>query len=221
MAFGPRMRLDVNDLTIELSPLTKESMREFVEGMQQMNVIKYLSRSTAPTLEDEHEWYDKVRGDTTRLIWGIWVIDGNQRIIIGNTELFDITRQHIHQATSGSMIFRQDYWRKGIASAIHQARTWYAFEHMGLHRVMSAVIHGNIASRKALEKSGYSLVYVERNTAFVDGGMHHQDNLAALNPRETFWMQWWQGDHPTKRCIAARERTQSAIDWAKQHVKLT
>ena len=119
------------------------------------------------------------------------------------------------------MIFRQDYWRKGIASAIHQARTWYAFEHMGLHRVMSAVIHGNIASRKALEKSGYSLVYVERNTAFVDGGMHHQDNLAALNPRETFWMQWWQGDHPTKRCIAARERTQSAIDWAKQHVKLT
>ena len=221
MAFGPRMRLAVGDLTIELSPLAKESMGEFVEGMQQITVTKYLGRQFAPTLEDEHEWYDKVRADTTRLIWGVWLIDGTTRTLIGNTALFDITRQHIHQATSGSMIFRQDYWGKGIASAIHKARTWYAFEHMGLHRVMSAVIHGNVASRKALEKSGYELVYVERNTVFVDGALRHQDNLAVLNPYDTFWVQWWHGDRPPRRSLEARKRTQDAIDWTKQHVKLS
>lgn len=221
MAFGPRMRLAVDDLIIELSPLTKESMGEFVEGMQQVNVTKYLGRQFAPTLEDEHEWYDKVRADTTRLIWGIWVIDGTERTLIGNTSLFDITTQHIHQATSGSMIFRQDYWRKGIASAIHKARTWYAFEHLGLHRVMSAVIHGNVASRKALEKSGYELVYVERNTVFVDGALRHQDNLAVLNPHDTFWAQWWHGDRPSKRSLEARQRTLATIAWARQHVKLS
>ena len=220
MAFGPRMKLTVGDLTIELSPLTKESMGEFVEGMQQVKVTKYLARQFAPTLEDEYEWYDKVRADSTRLIWGIWVIDGSERTLIGNTSLFDITRQHIHQATSGSMIFRQDYWGKGIASAIHKARTWYAFEHMGLHRVMSAVIHGNIASRKALEKTGYEHVYVERNTVFVDGALRHQDNLAVLNPSDTFWTQWWHGDRSPKRSLEARKRTHDAISWARQHVKL-
>lgn len=220
MAFGPRMRLTLSDLTIELSPLTKQSMGEFVEGMQQVKVTKYLARQFAPTLEDEHEWYDKVRADSSRLIWGIWLIDGTTRTLIGNTALFDITKQHIHQATSGSMIFRQDYWGRGIASAIHKARTWYAFEHMGLHRVMSAVIRGNVASRKALEKSGYELVYVERNTVFVDGALRHQDNLAVINPHDTFWTQWWPGDRPPKQSLEARKRTQDAVNWAKQHVEL-
>jgi RimJ/RimL family protein N-acetyltransferase len=221
MAFGPRMRLSVGELEIELAPLTKESMQDFVEGMQQHSITKYLGRQHAPTLEDEHEYYDKLRADQTRLIWGIWIVEGDKRTLIGDTSLFDITRKHIHQATSGSMIFRQEYWGKGIASHIHKARTWYAFQHLGLHRVMSAVIHGNVASRKALEKSGYSLVYVERNTTFGDGSLRHQDNLECLNPIDAFWVQWWHGDMPTRRSKEARKITKEAMDWAQQHVKLS
>jgi RimJ/RimL family protein N-acetyltransferase len=225
MAFGPRMRVSVGELEIELAPFTKAAMAEFVDGLQQHDVIKYLSRKTAPTLEDEFEYYDNLRADMTRLAWGVWLIAGEgenaKRTLIGSTSLFDITRQHVHQATSGSMIFRQEYWGKGIASHIHKARTWYAFQHLGLHRVMSAVVHGNVGSRKALERSGYALVYVERNTTFGDGKLRHQDNLECLNPIDSFWGQWWHGDTPTQRSKEARKITKEAMDWAQQHVKLS
>lgn len=221
MAFGPIMRLEVNGLQIELAPLTRESVSEFVKpGLQQASVSRYLSFHTAYTEQDELEWFDKTRADKSNLVWGIWVIEGGERKVIGNTALSEINWTHVHQATSGSMIFRTEYWGKGIASAIHKARTWYGFQHMGLHRIKSAVIQGNVASRKALEKSGYSLVYVERNEQFVDGQLRNLDNLECLNPNEPFWGQWWHGDRPTKRSLIAKKTTLDALAWASKNVEL-
>lgn len=220
MAFGPVMSVKVGDLTIELAPITKDVLGEFVKGMSQASVTQYIRLRTAPTLEDELEWYDKARASKTDIIWGIWLVEGNERTIIGNTALTDITHNRISQATSGSLIFRQECWGRGIASAIHKARTWYAFQHLGLHRVNSAVVQDNKGSRKALERSGYSFTHVERNTDFVDGALRHQDNLECLNPADPFWSRWWGRDKPPKRSIEARKVTREAMDWAKQHVKL-
>ena len=83
MAFGPIMRFKVGELDIELAPLTRDSMSEFVNlsyggGMQRHQVTRYLGRHQAPTVEDEHEWFDKTRATKNNLVWGIWVIDGNE-----------------------------------------------------------------------------------------------------------------------------------------------
>ncbi len=229
MVFGPIMQFAVGELNIELAPLSKEVMGEFVNyshggGMQQYSVTRYLGSHSAPVLEDELDWFEKTRLDQEKLVWGIWVIEGSSRTLIGNSALFDIGKDghtpFIRQATSGSMIFRKDYWRKGIASAAHKARTWYAFEQLGLHRVKSAVIQANIGSRKALEHSGYVRLFTERNEQFTDGKLLNLDCFECLNPLDLFWSQWWHGDQPTKSLLAARERTQQAMAWAKQNVKL-
>lgn len=221
MSFGPIMRFQVGELQIELAPFAKDILGEFISpGMNQLSVSRYLAHHTANTIEDEEQWYESVRKDKTKLVWGIWIIEGENRKLIGNSSLFDITADHIRQATSGSMIFCQEYWGKGIASAAHKARTWYAFRELGLHRVMSAVIQGNGGSLKALQRSGYNLVYVERNTLFTDGRLHHQDNLECLNPNDPFWSQWWHGERPTKRALVARQLTLDALDWANEHVEL-
>lgn len=221
MAFGSRMRLSVDELDIELAPLTKDAMVEFVEGLQQHDVTKFLSRQAAPTLEDEHEYYDRIRAEKDSLIWGVWVVKEGECQLIGTTALIRMTKNHVHQATSGSLIFRKEYWGRGIASHIHKARTWYAFQHVGLHCVKSAVVQGNAASRKALEKSGYRFTHVERNDQYVDGCLRHLDNLAVLNPINALWTQWWHGDPVPKRLKDARVVTQEAMDWAQQHVKLS
>ncbi|HMM62201.1 MAG TPA: GNAT family protein [Candidatus Saccharibacteria bacterium] len=221
MSFGPIMRFKVGELQVELAPLTKEVMGEFVNpGMQQASISRYLSFHAAYTREDEEEWFDKTRTDKSSLVWGIWVIEAGERKLIGNTALSEIRWAHVHQATSGSLIFRKEYWGKGIASAAHKARTWYAFQHMGLHRVKSAVLQGNVGSYKALAKSGYSLVYVERNEQFIDGKLHHLDCLECLNPLDPFWTQWWHGDRPTKRAVEARKVTEQSFLWAEQNVEL-
>lgn len=223
MSFGPIMRVKAGDIQIELAPLTRESVVEFVRpGMQQHSIIKYLGTYSANTEEDEFEWYDALRKNQKKLVWGIWVIDGDKRTLIGNSALDHIEANHgfMRQATSGSMIFRKEYWGKGIASAAHKARTWYAFTQLGLHRIQSAVLQGNEGSLKALTRSGYTLVYVERNTGFVDGQVIHQNNLECLNPIEPFWSQWWHGDRPTQRSKDARRQTQDVLDWAEQNVEL-
>lgn len=222
MSFGPIMRFQVGKLTIELAPFAREDMALFIKngGIQRFSINRYLATHIARTLEDEQEWYDSIRKNSTNLIWGIWLVEGDTRTLIGSSSLDHITSDHIRQATSGSLIFREDMWGKGIASAAHKARTWYAFHILGLHRIQSAVLHGNGGSLKALTRSGYDLVYVERNTAFVEGRLISQDNLACLNPNDPFWSQWWHGDRPPARALAARELTRGALAWAHEHVEL-
>ena len=229
MAFGPIMRLTVGELQIELAPITKEAVKEVVSiehggGIQRHSVHRYLGMASAPTEEDELDWFEKTRADKKSLVWGIWLIEANERTLIGNSALTGIGEDghtgFIRQATTGSMIFRKEYWGKGIASAAHKARTWYAFEQLGLHRLKSAVIQGNGGSLKALERSGYTFVYTERNEAFIDGALRHLDCLECLNPLDLFWSQWWHGERIPAKARTSRALTLETLKWARQNVEL-
>jgi RimJ/RimL family protein N-acetyltransferase len=222
MAFGSVMQMKVGELKIELAPLHKEAMKEFVTagGMQHHSVTRYLGRRTAPVLEDEQDWFDRVREEKDSLIWGIWLIDGDNRQLIGTSGLHSIGGAHFRSATSGSMIFRKEHWRKGIAKHCHMARTWYGFAQLGLTQIRSAVMQGNDGSLHALQRSGYVVVATERNATFVDGRFHHQDNLECINPDAFFWDKWWGSDPVQTEFKEARTLTQEALAWAQAEVKL-
>lgn len=229
MAFGPIMKLAVGDLQVELAPLTKDAMGEYISrshggGLQRLAISQYLSRQTAPTLEDELEWYDRARAEKNTIIWGIWVVNGDERTLIGGTSIFRIGEighaPVFRQGETGCVIFNQEYWGKGIASAIHKARTWYAFQHLGLCRLQSAVLRPNVGSRKALERSGYTVTHTKRNEQYGNGEYLHLDWLECLNPLDLFWSTWWHGDRPTKSTRDARQRTLEAMEWAEKNVTL-
>ena len=222
MAFGPIMRIKLDELTIELAPFERDDTRAFVDpGMQQHSVVQYIDQpGTVFVFADEQEWYDKIRADKDRIIWGIWAVENDTRTLIGNSAIFDMKRGHTIQGTTGIIISDKSYWGKGIASAAHKARTWYAFQHLGLTRLKSAVIQGNDASRKALEKVGYNFVYTERNEKFTNGKLHHMDCFECLNPDEQAWNLWWGEDTPSESALAARARTREVMAWAEQNVEL-
>ena len=98
MSFGPVMRFEVGRLTIELAPIDKNSVAEFViEGrLQHHSVSKYLGRLNAPVLEDEQEWFDKVRTDKACITWGIWDVTG-ERTLIGTSSLNGLEGEHMRQ----------------------------------------------------------------------------------------------------------------------------
>lgn len=230
MAFGPtiRMKIPARDespkLTIELAPLTSAVMHEFVGDtgrLQSLEVTRFLGHRLSPVIEDEMEWFEKVRKDKESVVWGVWIVDGATRTLIGNTSLNGIETfpAGIIQATSGVMLFKP-FWGKGIASYIHRARTWYAFSELGITRIKSAVIQGNAASKRALEKCGYTQVYVEYNTCLVDGRLHAQDNLECLNPLDPFWSLWWGERIASEVDREARKKSLAALEWAKQHLEL-
>lgn len=226
MSFGPIMQFMVGELQIELAPIPKEAVGAFISpGMQQRSVTKYMGRTTAPVLEDEHEWFERVRTKRDCIQWGIWLIDGDERVLIGNTGINEIKLHPVAQGTSGSMIFHKEYngqelWGRGIASAAHKARTWYAFQYLGLHCINSAVLDGNGGSLKALQRSGYVLTHVERNESFVDGKLLNLNHLQCLNPNAPFWNQWWHGDRPSRAHRDARLLTQEVMRWVEENVTL-
>ena len=227
MAFGPIMKFQVDGLQVELAPLTKEVMGEFTSdkyggGLQRLEVHRYLGRGAAPVLEDEIDWFESARAEKTSFIWGIWVVEDKSRTLIGNTSIFKIgpvgAAEFIRQGVTGSLIFNTDYWGRGIASAAHKARTWFAFKQLGLHRLTSDVLQENIGSRKALDRSGYTQVSVVRNEAYANGKLLHLDRLECLNPQDLLWNQWWHDDTPAKEAVAARARTIEVLKWADENV---
>lgn len=221
MSLGQTMKLKTSQgLAIELAPFAREDLQVFVEGFSREAVTQYLSAHKAQTIETEQEWYDKIIRDSSVLVWGIWVVENETRTFIGNTSLTKIEKKHVHQAVSGSVIVDTSYWGRGIATAIHKARTYYAFEKLGLHRISSEVLEGNIASQKALEKAGYRYIYTERNRMFTNGKLRHSDWFECLNPAEWAWRQWWGEDRPPKKAIESRRRTADAMEWAKLQVEL-
>lgn len=220
MAFGPIMRMNVDEFKIELAPFDRNEIAVLVAGFQQASVTKFLSGYQAQTLESEQEWYDKILNDKESYVWGIWIYENTRRKLIGTTSLTYISKGHVHQSISGCAIADKKFWGKGIASTTHKARTWFAFHHLGLTRIKSAVLQGNIGSSKALEKCGYTLVYTERNDEFVDGSLRHKDCFECLNPTDDAWRLWWGDDRPTRKSIEARAKTRAIMHWADKNVEL-
>ncbi|MEO8691415.1 MAG: GNAT family protein [Candidatus Saccharimonas sp.] len=222
MTFGPIMEMPLGKDRIRMAPLSSEVMPEYIKdgGMQSGLVTRYLGHMGATVLEDETDWFDRTRKDHSLISWGIYVKISDSWRLIGGTSLFDIKHYHFSLATSGCVIFRLEWWGKGVASTTHRARTWYAFSRLGLHQVNSEVYDVNIGSLKALQSVGYESLYRERNQLFVDGIFHDKISLTVTNPLRPMWTAWWHGDRVPPRYEAARAKTQTALNWALDNVQL-
>lgn len=220
MAFGPIMKFKTDSgIEIEMAPFNREEVVQFADPFSHYSITRYLLVKTAQTKETEEAWYDHMITEKDRLVWGIWAL-GKERTLIGSFDFKNIDRNQLAQATNGIAIFDQTYWGKGVASAVHRAGLYYAFKHLGIVRVKSAVHHGNHASLASMTKSGFTVVYTERNTVFRDGAFRHQDNLECLNPDDWAWRLWWGDDRPTRKAIEARAKTLEAFKWAEKNAGL-
>lgn len=221
MSLGPIMKLETSTgMHLELAPFTRDEVVAFADGFQKESVMQYLSFHRVQTAETEQEWYDKTIKDEKSIIWGMWVVEEEARLLVGNIALTDIAQKHTIQATNGIVITDKNYWGRGIASAAHKALVWYAFRVYGMTRIKSAVMQPNFGSWKAMEKCGYALVYTERDVQFVGGKLVHMDCLECLNPDDWAWRLWWGDDRPTRKAVDARARTLEALEWAEKNVEL-
>ena len=227
MSFGPIMKFKTaTGIHVELAPFERDEVTQLTRGQQQLGVLRYMGMANmAQTDGLEQDWYDKAAKKAKDVLWGIWVVEGKNRKLIGATSINEIgphvaSQPNITQGTTGISIADTRYWGRGVASAAHKARTYFAFQQLGIIRLKSAVAQTNRASRIALERSGYSYVYTERNFQFVDGCYVHEDNLECLNPDDWAWRLWWGDDRPTRKAIEAREHTRQALAWVQQNVEL-
>lgn len=74
----------------------------------------------------------------------------------------------------------EHYWNKGIATEAIKLACYYGFEYLDLIRVYASVFDFNIASKKALEKAGFTLEAVFEKAVIKNGKIYDEHRYALL-----------------------------------------
>jgi RimJ/RimL family protein N-acetyltransferase len=175
--FGPV----IEGKLIRLRPQTLEEAPILVRFFEDIEVTRFLSLQTVPTLEFEESWIRERGSDSDTLGWAIEY----KGRLVGFTGMdIDWTRQ---QASTGTVIGDRSAWGLGIASEAMRLRRDYAFQHLSLRKLTSSYIKDNVASGRAQAKAGYRVVGCRRQEYYRDGAWRdlllteiHRDQWEAI-----------------------------------------
>lgn len=186
------------------------------DGISRHEVIRYIGSDTAKTPEQETEWLKEKIEEKDSVVWAICVAENKKDQIgrpIGTSSISYIKNL---RGVSGCVIFDTNMWGKGIASACHKARCYYAEHVMGLHAIDSYVAFPNHGSRKALLNAGYFVTGVCFGTFFANGNWHNCHSLIWINPA-------YEAEFPQIEQLASQRKksaknTKLALKWAKHNI---
>jgi RimJ/RimL family protein N-acetyltransferase len=141
------------DQRIYLGPVLEEHLSLLFLWFNDLEVIKYLDLKDIVTPENLRDsWRTMSQRTQTDIVFSICLKDGDE--IIGETGLHDInTTTQIAEA--GFIIGRKDLWNMGYGKEAQILLLRYAFDVVGLQRVLAKVHYKNIASLRCLEHIGY------------------------------------------------------------------
>jgi RimJ/RimL family protein N-acetyltransferase len=161
--FGPILR----GTLLTLRPPRKDELDIYMRWFEDPEVIRFQPGPGPYSPSQEEAWFNRVSEDPNAVQWAIEV-DGKA---IGMTGIGQISWLHRH-GTTGITVGDTSYWRRGIASEAMALRTRYAFRELNLHKLKTAAFMENEGSRRALEKTGYRQVGIQRQEFFKGGRWH-------------------------------------------------
>src|SRR5262245_45660087 len=146
--FGPI----IEGARIRLEPPRPEHSPAYLGWLADREVTRYLRDRNPPSMRQEAESLEALSADPHCVVWVIVLKDSGK--LIGGTILEKIDWR-AGDAESGIMIGDKSEWGQGYAGEVMWLRTDYAFAELGLRKVWTAVVAPNVASRRALEQTGY------------------------------------------------------------------
>lgn len=179
--FGPKLRLaydDYDEQAVTLAPTRREWLAEAADRLSSLRVRMYTNGLYSVTPEAEEDWYQSAGKERDSVEWGIFVKGEDKPI--GATGLHDVDQ--FGSCLSGIVIWEPKWWGKGIATRAHLIRTWFAANFLNRSTIRSMVRVENEASRKALEKVGYTVTGIEPRTVYRNGKYIDTYRLVWFNP---------------------------------------
>jgi RimJ/RimL family protein N-acetyltransferase len=160
---GPRIAGE----RVRLEPPNEEMLSTFISWFTDPDVTRYLGRIVPPSMPEEREWFEKVCRSDSDLIWAVHLGDK----LIGTTGIHGINWKD-RRANTGNLIGAKEEWGRGYGSEVVALRTRFAFEQLGLEKLMTEAFAENRASIRALEKAGYRQCGVHRRHIYRHGRWH-------------------------------------------------
>lgn len=164
--FGVTMAVSHKGQEVVMRAFTKEDLPTLVKHFSSMKVHMHTKGMFAQTLENETEWYENRRKDPTCCLWAIQ--PKGSEVPIGVSGLHDLDNRE-NSCSSGIILWEPEWWGKGVASAAHLGRILFAANFLNRFTIRSSVRVVNEASRKALERVGYTVWGEEPVDDYRDG----------------------------------------------------
>jgi len=140
---------------------------DYLGWLNDYEVTRYLESGKFPsTLEGLRSYLEHFRASTTDLIFAIVDREADQHI--GNATLNRINWIN-RTADTGLMIGRKEFWGKGYAFEAWSLLIEYAFQRLGLQKVIAGAAADNIASIVTLEKLGFRIEGKLRQEFLLNG----------------------------------------------------
>jgi len=156
---------------------------EYLGWLNDSEVTRYLETGKFPsTLETMRGYLQHFRNSTADLVFAI--VDRETDQHIGNITLNRINWIH-RSADTGLMIGRKDFWGKGYAFEAWSLLIEYAFQRLGLRKIIAGAVADNVASVVTLEKLGFKVEGRFHKEYLVDGEYRDAVRLGLL--REDFY----------------------------------
>jgi len=146
-----------------------------------LEMLWYIPRDVFKTVEQSRQKYEVMKSDYTlqKAIW--WVIKRkSDELAVGYCGLFDMHSANAYAEIGYGIL--EPFWRQGIASEIIPCITAYGYKALNLHRIQANINPENAASRKVIEKQGFSLEGHLKDTDFARNKYFDRMVYACLNP---------------------------------------
>jgi ribosomal-protein-alanine N-acetyltransferase len=151
-----------------LRPVTKADATEVFKLRSDSNVMKYIDRPRATTIDDAINLIQRIEDGITNnegIAWALTLKESNT--LIGIISFHRIEKEN-YRAELG-YILASNFHRKGLMQEAVTAILDYGFNSMKLHSVEATINPANAISAKLLEKNGFVReAYFKENFYFND-----------------------------------------------------
>lgn len=154
---------------LRLRGVEEKDIPALFELRSNSQLMRYMDSDKPKTVSEARLFYDRlITGlqNKTGISWSITVKDEGD-VAVGNIGLFNIRKEHFR--TEIGYFLHPRLQGKGLMSEALPAVCNYAFSNLHLHSIEANVNPDNVASRKLLEKNGFTQEAYFRESFYYNG----------------------------------------------------
>ena len=141
-----------------LRPYKLEDINDVVEGLNNLNVSKWMAFVPYPYTEEDAKEF--IENSLKNNLYNLAIVLKENNKVIGGTQYRNIDL--IQGTASGGIWLNEKYHGHGYGSEAWGARIKYAFETLGLRRLENGFFEGNERSWNMQKKFGYQIEGMRR-----------------------------------------------------------
>lgn len=151
----------INGKRIILRSWEYEDEKDLVEGLNNINVSKWLASVPYPYTEnDAKSFIEHAKKSDERDYIALAIVLKENNKVIGGTEIRNINKKD--GTASGGIWLNEKYQKNGYGTEAFSTKIKYSFDVLGLRRMENGYFSNNEKSKKMQEKLGYKIEGLKR-----------------------------------------------------------